>query len=78
MHMVRFMAGAIAGGVAVWVWGDDLRDALAEKTRGVRTRTADQIQLVQSALARITSTLQSGQDAIRPSTRGNRARPTAR
>jgi hypothetical protein len=78
MHMARFIAGAIAGGVAVWMWGDDARDALAEKTRGVRTRTADQIQAVQRALARITSTLQSGQDAIRPSKHSSRVRPIAR
>ena len=78
MHMLRFVAGAVAGGVAVWLWRDDLRDAMAEKTRGVRTRTADQIQLVQGALARITSTLQCGQDAIRPSRSGHRARPIAR
>jgi hypothetical protein len=45
-HMLRFIAGAIAGGIAVWMWGDELRDALGERTRGVRARTADQIQLV--------------------------------
>jgi hypothetical protein len=73
--MLRFIVGVIAGGVAVWMWGDDLHDYLAERTRGVRLKTADQIQLVQqatetaltSAKEQITSTLQSGQDAIRPS-----------
>ena len=29
MPMLRFIAGAIAGGVAVWMWGDDLHDAMA-------------------------------------------------
>ena len=70
--MRLFIAGAIAGGVAVWMWGDELRDYLAERARGVRTRTADQIQVVQQAAEtalttakeQITSTLQSGQDAI--------------
>ncbi len=76
--MLRFIAGAIAGGVAVWVWGDDVRDAVTEKTRGVRSRAADQIQVVQRALGRITSTLQRGQDAIRPTRHGNRGRPMAR
>lgn len=84
--MRQFIAGAIAGGVAVWMWGDELRDYLAERARGVRTRTADQIQVVQqaaeTALAtakeQITSTLQSGQDAIRPSEDNSRARPIAR
>lgn len=78
MPMLRFIVGAVAGGVAVWLWRDDLRDAVAEKTRGVRTRAADQIQVVQRALGRITSTLQCGQDAIRPSKHGTRVRPIAR
>jgi predicted DNA-binding protein (UPF0251 family) len=81
-----FIAGAIAGGVAVWMWGDELRDYLAERARGVRTRTADQIQVVQQAAEtalttakeQITSTLQSGQDAIRPSEDNSRVRPIAR
>ena len=76
--MLRFIAGAIAGGVAVWMWGDNLHHAMAKKTRGVRSRTADRIQLVQRALGRITSTLQSGQDAIRPSKPSRRVRPIPR
>jgi hypothetical protein len=76
--MLRFIAGAIVGGVAVWVLGDDLRAAVAEKTRGVRSRAADQIQAVQHALGRITSTLQCGQDAIRPSRHCDRVRPITR
>jgi len=84
--MRLFIAGAIAGGVAVWMWGDELRDYLAERARGVRTKTADQIQVVQQAAEtalttakdQITSTLQSGQDAIRPSEGNSRVRPIAR
>jgi hypothetical protein len=52
----------------------------------VRAKTADQIQMVQqaaeTALAtakeQITSTLQSGQDTIRPSEDNSRVRPIAR
>jgi len=84
--MRLFIAGAIAGGVAVWMWGDELRDYLAERARGVRTRTADQIQVVQQAAEtalttakeQITSTLQSGQDAIRPSEDNSRVHPISR
>jgi 3-deoxy-D-manno-octulosonate 8-phosphate phosphatase KdsC-like HAD superfamily phosphatase len=76
--MLRFIVGAIAGGVAVWMWGDELRDYLTERTRGVRIKTADQIQLVQQAAEKITSTLQSGQDAIRPSEDNSGTRPIAR
>jgi hypothetical protein len=59
------------------VWGEELRDHLVERTRGVRAKTADQIQLVQQATERITSALQSGQDAIRSSEDNSRIRPIA-
>ncbi len=72
--MLRFLAGAMAGALAAWMWGDELHGYLFEKTRGVRTRTADQIQALQP---QITSALQSGQDAIRPSDEKRRVRPTA-
>jgi len=72
--MLRFLAGAVAGALAMWMWGDELRDYLTEQTRHARARTADQIQAVQP---QITSALQSGQDAIRPSDEKRRVRPTA-
>jgi len=72
--MLRFIMGAIAGGLAVWMWRDELRGYMAEGTRGLRTTAADQLQAVQTATEsalgtakdRITSRLQRGQDAIRP------------
>lgn len=73
--MLRFLAGAVAGALAIWMWGDELRDYLTEQSRHARVRTADQIQAVQQ---QITSTLQSGQDAIQPSDDERRVRPTAR
>jgi hypothetical protein len=73
--VLRFLAGVVAGALAIWMWGDELRDYLIEQTRHARVRTADQIQAVQQ---QITSTLQSGQDAIRPSDETRRVRPTAR
>jgi hypothetical protein len=76
--MLRFLAGAIAGALAVWMWGDELHGYLAEKTRGVRTRTADQIQALATAAEQIGSTLQSGQEAIRPSEDDRPARPAVR
>jgi hypothetical protein len=60
--MLRFLAGAIAGALAVWMWGDDLHDYLAEKTRGVRTRTADQIQALATAAEQIESTIRPAHD----------------
>ncbi len=72
--MLRFIMGAIAGAVAVWAWGDELRRYMEKRTRGVRVKAADQLQMVQEATEsaldtakeQISSRLQSGQDAIRP------------
>lgn len=73
--MRRFVIGVIAGGVAVWVWRDELRKFMEKRTRVVRTKAADQLDMVQratesaldTAKEQISSHLQSGQDAIRPS-----------
>ena len=72
--MLRFIMGAIAAGVTVWVWGDELRKYMEKRTRVVRAKTADQLQIVQKATEtaldtakeRISAGLQSGQDALRP------------
>ena len=76
--MLRFLAGAITGALAIWMWGDELHAYLAEKTRGVRTKTADQIQALATAAEQIGSTLQSGQEAIRPADDNRPVRPVAR
>jgi len=76
--VLRFLAGAITGALAIWMWGDELHAYLAEKTRGVRTKTADQIQALATAAEQIGSTLQSGQEAIRPSDPNRPVRPAAR
>jgi hypothetical protein len=73
--MLRFLAGAMAGALAMWIWGDELRDYLTEQSRHARVKTAEQIEAVQQ---QITSTLQSGHDAIHPSDDERRVRPTAR
>jgi hypothetical protein len=41
-----FAAGAIAGALAVWLWGKDLQGFLGEKTREARTQTADAVEAV--------------------------------
>jgi len=74
MMMVRFVLGALAGGLAVWFWGDELRRLADAKTRDVRAMAADKLQAVEEKAAdvldrtkeQVTSTLQAGQDAIRP------------
>lgn len=70
----RFLLGAIVGGIAVYVWGDELRRFANTKGRSARLAAADTLKAVQStaedmfdsAKDQVTSTLQSGQDAIRP------------
>lgn len=70
----RFVLGAIVGGIAVWVWGEDLRRMASTKGRSARLAAADTLQSVQStaegmfdtARDQVTSTLQAGQDVVRP------------
>jgi hypothetical protein len=70
----RFVLGAVVGGVAVYLWGDEIRRFANTKSRTARLAAADTLQAVQStaegmfdsAKDQVTSTLQSGQDAIRP------------
>jgi len=72
--MVRFILGAVAGGMAVWCWGDQLRELAANKTKRVRKGAADTLQAVESkaedvldlAKEQVSAVLQAGQDAIRP------------
>ncbi len=72
--MVRFVLGALAGGLAVWFWGDELRRLADAKTRDVRAMAADKLQAVEEKAAdvldrtkeQVSSTLHAGQDAIRP------------
>jgi hypothetical protein len=70
----RFVLGAIVGGIAVWVWGEDLRRLANTQGRTARLAAADALQTVQStaeelfdsAKEQVTSTLQAGQDVVRP------------
>jgi hypothetical protein len=72
--MVRFIMGAVAGGIAAWYWGDQLRELAANKTKHIRKGAADTLQAVESkaenvldlAKEQVSSVLQAGQDAIRP------------
>lgn len=71
--MIGFMAGAIAGGVAVWVWGDRLRELAQDKSGRVRDTVARGLETVQataegaldSAKEQVRSGLQAGQDYVR-------------
>jgi len=41
-----FVLGAIIGAAAVWVWGREMEAYVEEKTRGVRTKTAERVRAV--------------------------------
>ena len=72
--MLRFIVGAIAGGMAVWIWRDDVRQYVDRRTRSLRSKAADKLQLVQEATEtaldaakeQISAGLESGREAIRP------------
>jgi len=80
MMLNRFFLGAIVGAVGVWIWGEDLRRLAGAKTDSAREAAADALQSVQStaeglfdsARDQVSSTLQAGEDAVRPhATRGS-------
>jgi hypothetical protein len=61
-----FLAGAIAGGVVMWFWGDRIREAIDDATSGVRTRTAEQLQGVADTLQSVADTVDQGLSATPP------------
>jgi hypothetical protein len=72
--MLRFILGAVAGSLAMWLWGDELRRYAETRTRAIRERTADTLQAVDTkagdvldtARDQVHATLTSGQEAVRP------------
>jgi hypothetical protein len=73
--MLGFLAGAIAGGAAIWLWGDELRRFTGSGVaRDMRAKAADALQATDSkagevldtARERVRSTLQAGEEAVRP------------
>jgi ElaB/YqjD/DUF883 family membrane-anchored ribosome-binding protein len=71
------MAGVIAGGAAVWFWGDRLRDVAHDKSSQVRDRVARGLENIQataegaldSAKEQVRAGFQAGQDYVRPDDR---------
>lgn len=72
--MSRFVLGAIVGAIAVYVWGEELRRFADSRGRNARLAAADGLRSVQStaeglfdsAKEQVASTLEAGQNAIRP------------
>ena len=70
-----FIVGVVAGGVAYWLWGDEIRRVVDASTLDLRKRTADTLKqaetLVQNASETIGGTIHAGQEAVRPSPRSS-------
>jgi hypothetical protein len=72
--MFGFIVGAIAGGLAVWYWGEQIREFAENRTQGVRRGAADTLRSVEKTAEgvldrtkeQVSSVLQAGQDAINP------------
>ena len=79
--MIRFVVGALAGGLVVLFWGEEIRRFANSKTRSIRATAADTLKAVEETAEdvldrtkdQVTSTLQAGRDAIRPSAARARA-----
>jgi hypothetical protein len=69
--MKGFIVGALAGGIAVYLWGDQIRSYVEDSTRGFRERTADTLkqagERMGSMSEKISDTISAGEEAIRPS-----------
>ena len=55
-----FILGAIAGGAAMWFYGDQIRETVDEATSGVRTRAAEQMHNVADTLQSVADTVDGG------------------
>jgi hypothetical protein len=72
--MIRFILGAVAGSLAIWLWGEELRRYAHDGSRVVRDRAADTLravddratEMLDTAKEQVHSTLEAGRDAVRP------------
>ena len=72
--MLSFILGAVAGSLAMWLWGDELRRHAETGRRAVQKRTADTLEAVDAKAGealdtvrdQVKSTLNSAQEAVRP------------
>jgi hypothetical protein len=65
-----FVVGAVAGGVAYWLWGNEINRMVEVGTRDLRAKAANKLKeaesLVESASETIGQTIHAGQEAVRP------------
>jgi hypothetical protein len=59
-QMKSFFVGAVAGMAVMWLWGDQLRNALDDATADVRSRAADHLQGAADTLQSVADTVDQG------------------
>ena len=72
--MLKMIAAAIVGGLAVWLYGEEIKRLAATRTERMRERAADTLHAVQgkaeevldATREQVTSTLRAGEQALRP------------
>lgn len=58
--MKGFLLGAIAGGLAVWLYGDQIRAYVDDMTSGVRERAAAGLEGAADRLQSVAETVEGG------------------
>ena len=58
--MKGFLIGAIAGGVAMWLYGDRIREYVDDMTVGVRERTAEKLGNAADRLQSVAESVEGG------------------
>ena len=58
--MKGFLIGAIAGGVAMWLYGDQIREYVDQMTSGVRERAAAKLEGAADRLQSVAESVESG------------------
>jgi hypothetical protein len=58
--MKGFIIGAIAGGLAVWLYGDQIRDYIDDMTSGVRERAAAGLEGAADRLQSVAESVEGG------------------
>ena len=56
-----FVLGAIIGATVVWLWGRQMEEYVKERTRGVRTKAAEGVRVVEEKAEQV---LDRGGDAL--------------
>jgi hypothetical protein len=58
--MKGFIIGAIAGGMAMWLYGDQIREYVDDMTSGVRERTAAKLEDAADRLQSVAQSVEGG------------------